>query len=74
MTPEKRIKKARYFTQLSNQHYLPNNETGEDPTREMVANHVIKTFREWADRMDMPPEDVNVLMEKRWGILLRLME
>ena len=65
MTPEKRIKKARYFTQLSNQHYLPNNETGEDPSREMVANHVTKTFREWADRMDMSPEDVNVLLDIR---------
>lgn len=65
LAPEKRMKKSKYFAQLANRYCLPDGETGEDPGRDSVVHHVTKTFREWADRMDMPEGDSNVLMDLR---------
>lgn len=57
LAPEKREKKKQYFAQLANEHYLPNKDTGKDPTQAAIANHVSKTFRAWAERMGLPEGD-----------------
>ncbi|KAL7519323.1 hypothetical protein ACHAWX_004790 [Stephanocyclus meneghinianus] len=62
LSPEKREKKRQYFAQIANQNYLPNKENGNDPTNESIANHVSKTFHEWAERFEMPQGDSNVLL------------
>lgn len=62
LSPKKREKKKMYFTQIANQNYLPDNATGRDPSPRAIANHVSKTFNEWAERMGMPVNDPNVLL------------
>lgn len=62
LSPEKREKKKLYFAQRANQYYLPNKETGKDPTPAAIANHVSKTFHAWAERMGVPEGDSNVLL------------
>lgn len=63
LAPEKREKKKQYFTQIANQNYLPNKETGKDPSQDAIAKHVTKTFHAWAERMGMPDGDSNVLLD-----------
>jgi hypothetical protein len=62
LSPLKREKRKQYFTQIGNQHYLPNKETKSDPTKESIANHVSKAFHAWAERFEMPEGDSNVLL------------
>ncbi|KAL3770271.1 hypothetical protein ACHAWO_003676 [Cyclotella atomus] len=62
LAPAKREKKKQYFAQRASQYYLPNQETGKDPTQAAIANHVSKTFHAWAERMGLPEGDSNVLL------------
>ncbi|KAL7547340.1 hypothetical protein ACHAWF_010663, partial [Thalassiosira exigua] len=59
LAPEKREKRRKYFAQVAERNFLP----GTRPAaREVVANHVSKTFREWADRRELPEGDADVLL------------
>ena len=62
LSSEKREKKKQYFAQIANVNYLPDKETGKDPSQEAIAKHVSKTFHAWAKQMGMPDGDSNVLL------------
>jgi hypothetical protein len=58
LIPEKRSKRKKYFEQVGNQNFLP----GGGATQEVIANHVSKTFNDWAARFEMPDGDSNVVL------------
>jgi hypothetical protein len=58
LLPEKRTKRKQYFEQVGKQSFLP----GGGATQEVIANHVSKTFYEWAARFEMPDGDSNVVL------------
>jgi len=60
LAPEKREKRKRYFAQVASQKFLPGSETR--PSQEVVANHVMKTFRTLGERFEMPEGDSSVVL------------
>ena len=62
LTPEKLEKRRRYFAQIANQNFLPGTGTDQRPTKEVIANHVAKTFNAWAERLDMAEGDSAVVL------------
>ncbi|KAL9188605.1 hypothetical protein ACHAXT_006983 [Thalassiosira profunda] len=61
LTSEKREKRRKYFAQVASKNFLPVDGTVQ-PTQEAIANHVTRTFNEWAERMEMPEGDSNVVL------------
>ena len=62
LSSEKREKKKQYFARIAHENYLPDKDTGKDPSQDAIANHVSKTFHTWANQMGMPDGDSNVLL------------
>ncbi|KAL7532477.1 hypothetical protein ACHAXR_004654 [Thalassiosira sp. AJA248-18] len=57
---DKKEKRNAYFAQVASKHFLPG--AGAQPTQEVVANHVTKTFNAWAERLEMPEGDSQVVL------------
>ena len=62
LTPEKLEKRRKYFAQIANQNFLPGTGNEQQPTKEVIANHVAKTFNAWAERLDMAEGDSAVVL------------
>ena len=62
LTLEKLEKRRKYFAQIANQNFLPGTGTDQQPTKEVIANHVAKTFNAWAERLDMAEGDSAVVL------------
>ena len=60
LLPEKREKRRNYFAQIGSQNFLPGG--GTHHTKEVIANHVTKTFNAWAERFEMSDGDSAVVL------------
>ena len=60
LLPEKREKRRNYFAQIGSQNFLSG--AGTCHTKEVIANHVTKTFKTWAERCQMSDGDSAVVL------------
>ena len=60
LQPEKREKRKKYFESIANKQFLPGE--GRKAAQEVVANHVKKTFLNWADRFELAEGDSAVAL------------